>query len=310
MQGSPATPEHPHILPLAIMLILSLPHFAGVRMKPQLHQYRLPLKTGGFRVGLIVQIEDRFGDICPLPGFSRETFSEAKEEALRLLPHFPNITPTLPSVQFGFQCLLHALPKPFSLRVNALQEYRSGFECVKLKLGALSIEEALSLIDKIPQTIRLRLDFNRMWPLEKLLRFTSNFPEERFEYLEEPTAKWSDLLAFSKATKFPIALDESIDHHPYQDLPHLKALVVKPTILGRVPFCPQGVKLVISSAFESGVGLLHLARLALELGPIESHGLDPYSHFLHDVLLHPPLLSEGKLIWNHPHITLDPKWTF
>ncbi|HEY4254997.1 MAG TPA: enolase C-terminal domain-like protein [Chlamydiales bacterium] len=279
-------------------------------MNPTLHHYRLPLKSGSFREGLIVQIGDRFGDICPLPGFSQETLAEAKEETLRLLPHFPSIAPLLPSVRFGFECLLHPIPNSFSLQVNALQSLRPGFSCLKLKLGHLSIEEALALLRQIPETVRLRLDFNQKWPLEKLLKFTSYFSTERFEYLEEPTEKWIDLLTFATKTLFPIALDESIPHHPYRELPSLKALIVKPTILGHIPHCPKGVKLVISSAFESGVGLLHLARLALQFGPNETHGFDPYSHFLHDVCLPPPRLSEGKLIWNQSRLTLDPAWIF
>jgi O-succinylbenzoate synthase len=263
------------------------------------HEYKVLLRNGQTRQGLIVQAGDRFGDVCPLPGFSRETFAEACEETKLLLPQFPHVKPTLPSVQFAFDCLKCPIPKQMVVNVCALNEVKPGFSCVKLKVGNLSLEETVRRIGQVPQTVRLRLDFNRQWPLEKLLKLTELFPKERFDYLEEPTKLWSDVLLFSTKTNFPVALDESIPEFPYDELPSLEALVVKPTILGGIPKCPKGVRLVFSSAYESGIGILHLARLSLEHAPHEVHGLDTYSQVQNDVLEKRPELSAGKLTWTH-----------
>lgn len=270
----------------------------------RLYQYKLPLIGGAFREGLILQIGEGFGDIAPLPGFSRETLEEAKEEALRLLPSFPHATPTLPSVRFGLDCALHPLPASFKLPINALNHHREGFNVLKLKVGHLSLEEALHLLKETPKHLELRLDFNRQWPLEKLLRFAAHFAPDDFAYLEEPCSNFSDLLAFSKLTSFPIAVDESIPYVPYWEIPTLKALIVKPTILGNVPTPPPGVDLIFSSVYESGIGILHLARLSLHHNPHRSHGLDPYTHLLEDLLLERPLIAKGFISWQQKRLTL------
>jgi len=270
----------------------------------QCHEYKILLRNGQAREGLIVQVDDRVGDVCPLPGFSQETFAEAAEETKLLLPKFPHVKPHLPSVQFAFDCLQHSIPSNMVVNVCALNQVKVGFSCVKLKVGNLSLEETVRRIEQVPEHVRLRLDFNRQWPLEKLLELTQLFPKERFDYLEEPTRSWSDLLLFSTQTHFPIALDESIPEFSYDELPSLEALVVKPTILGGIPKCPDGVRLVFSSAYESGVGILHLARLCVQHAPNEVHGLDTYSWLQEDVLLQQPELGAGKLHWQHTHAQL------
>lgn len=270
----------------------------------KIYQYRLPLLGGTFREGLILQIGEGFGEIAPLPGFSRETLSEAKEEALRLLPHFPEAIPTLPSVRFALDCATHPMPPSFKLPINALNQHREGFKALKLKLGHLSLSEALQLLKETPKHLELRLDFNRQWPLDRLLTFAAHFTPDDFAYLEEPCSHFSDLLSFSKLTGFPIAVDESIPSTPYWEIPTLKALIVKPTILGSVPQPPPGVELIFSSAYESGVGLLHLARLSMQYNPSRPHGLDSYTQFLEDLLPERPLISQGILSWQQKGITL------
>ncbi len=260
---------------------------------------------GAFREGLILQIGNGFGEIAPLPGFSRETLEEAKEEALRLLPSFPNATPALPSVRFALDCALHPMPSSFKLSINALNQHREGFKALKLKLGPLLLNEALKLLKETPKHLELRLDFNRQWPLERLLAFAGHFTPTDFAYLEEPCSNFSDLLSFSKLTQFPIAVDESIPTIPYWEIPTLKALIVKPTILGSVPPPPPGVELIFSSAYESGIGILHLARLCLQYNPDRPHGLDPYTQFLEDVLPEGPLISKGFISWQQKHLTLQ-----
>lgn len=246
-------------------------------MKP----YRLSLKNGTFREGIIIQIGEGLGDIAPLPGFSRETLAEAEADIGQW---------TLPSTKFAYACAMRKRT-PVKVAVNALDEYREGFKTVKLKMGNLSVEEAIAKIRTIPKGISIRLDFNRQWTLEKLLALASQSTD--FEYWEEPTADFADLIQFSKLTGVPIAVDESIPYIPYWEIPTLKALVVKPTILGFIPTPPKDVELIFSSAFESGVGVSHIATLAAEHNPNGVHGLDPYTHFLEDVLENRPVIEAG-----------------
>lgn len=263
----------------------------------ELWQYKIPLKKGHFREGIILKTPTGFGDIAPLPGFSRETLAQACAEALRCLHDGPLTIPQLPSVRFAFDCARAPIPA-LQVPINALNVVRPGFTALKIKVGHLTIEEAIAQIRQAPKTLELRLDFNQQWPLEKLLAFSNHFSAEEFAYLEEPTQSFSDLMLFSQKTGFPIAVDESIPDVPYLEIPTLKALIVKPTILGCIPPTKPNVELIFSSAFESGVGVLHLARLAAENNPYRPHGLDPYSHLQEDILSIKPTLEQGFLKWN------------
>lgn len=258
----------------------------------QLHEYSLPLKNGTFRSGLIIQNGECFGDVAPLPGFSHETFEEAKEETIRVLA--TGSPPKLPSVRFALACASTPLPEKIQLPVASLDREVPGFRAVKLKLGSLSVEEALALV-KRTKTPEIRLDFNRKWPLEKLLRFAEHFTPNTFAYFEEPGLTFADTVAFSQTTGMPIAVDESIPEVPYWEIPTLKALIVKPTILGQIP--QSNVELIFSSAYESAVGLLHIARLAHQHNPHQAHGLDPYSQFVSDVVTPRPVIADGMLSW-------------
>jgi len=207
--------------------------------------------------------------------------------------------PKLPSVQFAFACAEMPIPNCLEVPVAALDREGPGFDAVKLKLGNLCLEDAIELV-KRTSVKEIRLDFNQKWSLEKLLRFADHFTPEHFAYLEEPTKDFADLVSFAKLTGMPIAVDESIPMTPYWEIPTLKAIVVKPTILGKIPYVPPNTELIFSSAYESGIGLLHIAKLAQEHNPKRPHGLDSYSQLLKDVIDPRPVIEKGLLLWKGP----------
>lgn len=249
--------------------------------------YEYNLKS---RKGLILQWNDGWGEIAPLPGFSKETLEEAREEILSLLPDLKNAKPKLPSVRFGIE----SASKPFSIEpINiplcALNR-ADGFSTAKFKVGHLSLEDAIALA-KRHLHLRLRLDFNRKWPLEKALAFTKHFKPDDFDYLEDPV---EDLQRFSEMTNFPIAVDSAA----WQGIPSLKAVVIKPTVVGYIPKLPAHVQLILSSSYESGIGLLNIARLAQELKLDNPMGLDTV--WQDDILNSPIRCSDGMFSWNYP----------
>lgn len=266
-------------------------------MVKRLFRYALPLKNGNLREGLILQWGDRFGEIAPLPGFSKETLEEAQNETLQWLKSQQE--PTLPSVRFGIACAQKSL-RSVRLPLCALGP-RTGFSTVKLKLGHLSLTDAISLVKEHCAQARLRLDCNRAWTLAEGLEFASHFKPTDFAYLEEPVQSFEELIAFSKATHFPIALDESI-HADWSQIPSLKAIVVKPTVVGSIPQIPPHLDLVLSSAYESGLGLLHIANLANNTLPI---GLDTYRALEDDILMNPIDCSSGTFSWKLSHPILN-----
>lgn len=261
-------------------------------MVKKLFRYKLKLKKGGFREGLILQLGDRFGEIAPLPKFSKETLEEAEKETIQWMDQ--GSRPTLPSVRFGIACAKKTL-NSVSIPLCALG-VKQGFSMTKLKLGHLSVTDAITLVKKTEG--HLRLDFNRAWSLSEIISFTSHFNPSDFAYLEEPTY---DLLEFAKITKFPIALDESI-HLDWSKIPTLKAIVVKPTVVGSIPKVPSHLDLVLSSSYESGLGLLHIANQFSGHLPI---GLDTADAFEEDLLIHPIRTESGIFSWEKREPILD-----
>lgn len=252
--------------------------------------YHYKLKS---REGLIFQWDDGLGEIAPLPGFSKESLEEAKEELLLFVKE--NRPPTLPSVRFGIACAQKPL-NSVHLPLCALGP-KNGFSMKKLKLGHLSVLEAVELVKtQLPHA--LRLDWNRQWSLEEALAFTSHFKPNDFVYMEEPT---ENLIAFSETTKFPVAVDESI-HTDYSKIPTLKAVVVKPTLVGYIPQIPSHLDLVLSSSYESGLGLLHIANLAQTHTTLPL-GLDTV--FENDLLIHPIRAENGVFSWEKKEPIID-----
>jgi len=265
-------------------------------MVARLYSYELKTKTElwPIRKGLLLEWEGGWGEIAPLPGFSNETLEEAKRELLSCLPNLADASPKCPSVRFGVASAARPLSlEPLDIPLALLNDYRPDFPVLKLKLGHLSVDEAVSHVRKHLGKVRLRLDCNRKWSLEQALSFAAHFSQDDFEYLEEPVDTFQSLLRFSELTRFPVAVDESFTRYPSEEIKTLRALVVKPTMIGHLPSAP--FPLVLSSSFESSLGLLQIGRLYQPASP--PPGLDTFRFFEEDLLV-PPLHSEkGRLVW-------------
>ncbi len=151
--------------------------------------------------------------------------------------------------------------------------------------------------------IRLRLDANRRWTIEEALKFaktlrsilrSNNVSDSCVEYFEEPVRNPFDLEAFANESGFSVALDESVRDHPdwttLVDPSFVAAIVVKPTLLGFVRTEANllvarglGIPSVISSSFESGVGLYSLVKYAAKEMPDVVAGLATADWFARDV---------------------------
>ena len=174
---------------------------------------------------------------------------------------------------------------------------QEGFRAVKLKVGRGRVEDDIRTVQGIQRglsvDIKLRLDANRAWTFEQALRFAASIDPEAIEYLEEPLAEPGRLGELVEATGLPVALDESlVGLRPDGLADHLyaKAIVLKPSVAGGLNWAVQmaerarelGMTPVVSSAFESGVGLRAHVALAAAWAPAPA-GLSTYQRFADDV---------------------------
>lgn len=259
------------------------------------------------------------GDIAPLPNWSQETLEEAlieiekkKEEILRIewkesgcLEDLKRLH-LLPSVTFGLESALLSLLDPplpstvlkSALFMGSLEEIlkqaslrkKEGYFFAKLKVGNLSFIEAKEAIFQLKDMFRLRIDVNRAWETKESLDFFTKFPINAFDYVEEPFKSPHDLHLFTH----PLAVDESFPKDlslgDLEKIPALKALIYKPTIQGGMIGClsllewtrKRGIDLVLSSSFESEIGLAHIASMAHRLSLRAPIGIGTY-HFMKTV---------------------------
>lgn len=176
----------------------------------------------------------------------------------------------------------------------------AGFRAVKLKVGRTSVDEDVARVrrvaDAMPPGVALRLDANRAWSMEQATRFATRLADVAFAYLEEPLRTPEALPEWHAATGCPFALDETAREMTAADLfdafPTACAVVLKPALLGVVATqtwadeaATHGADVVLSSAYESGVGMRMVLALAASIGTLEvPAGLDTYRRLQHDVL--------------------------
>lgn len=188
---------------------------------------------------------------------------------------------------------------------------KSGYHSIKLKVGQQSLENDIMAVRKIHEIvgsqIKLRLDANGSWTLPEAIEFGKAIKEYEIEYIEEPVQNLSDFARFYHETGHSTAMDESLLTEVIDDfeiLDGLKAIVLKPTVLGgieqSIKFCRKiensSLYPVFSSAFESGVALSGIAQLVSVFSkPDIAAGLDTYKWFKEDLLETPFQAEQGRL---------------
>lgn len=272
---------------------------------------RAPLRLPGggvltHREGLLVQdaASGGWGDAAPLPGFSRERVEDLRREMEGREGEGGPRPP--PSLRFARECARRGnAPPAEGVELNALWwaereplerllsrlKSREG-PVVKIKPGRRPDPAAWGRLCAERPDARIRLDPNRAWTVEALRRYAGAIPANQLEYVEEPLARREAYGRLSRGEGVPIALDETLreaDPETAGGIPGVVALVMKPTLMGdaedRRPWMElaagRGWTVVWSAAFESGVGLWHLARLAAGGA---AAGLDTASALAEDVV--------------------------
>jgi O-succinylbenzoate synthase len=269
------------------------------------------------RKGLLVYNPESggWGDAAPLPGFSKESVEEIQDEfhaerdganrfpSVRFAVECAGSEPGFSVPPVGVNFLWVPAMEPLGDLLKRLETVMAPV--VKIKLGP---EPDLHLVRELlsaRRDVRFRLDPNRRWTPETLVSVFQKLPEDSLDYIEEPLPDPEQYSGVWDRMPVPIGLDESLLEGVRAEIaahPHVKALVIKPTLMGnaadRAPWirlaAESGKQVVWSSCFESGVGLWHLARLASETGGAAS-GLDTGRVFLEDLVEPRPLPSGGML---------------
>lgn len=229
--------------------------------RTEIFQLELPLKKKIFglesrNVGILKYTDNEgrigYGESSPLPGFSKNNFALAwaKRCALEM-------------IQGTGQSIVIRVNGLITEPDNALAEAKNlfGYSYVKIKVGHGLIWKNI-LNEIISQTeLTLRLDANSKLTVDEATELVRDLPKDRVEYFEDPVPE-PEIKRFSEVSGLRCVTD-GID-------------VIKPTFTGSVP----KNQVILSSAYESSLGICHIAHAAYRLHlETLAHGLDTLNVF-------------------------------
>jgi o-succinylbenzoate synthase len=162
------------------------------------------------------------------------------------------------------------------------EKLTSGFNCIKLKIGAIDFEKELQLLRFIrskydAQTIEIRVDANGAFSSDSALDKLNQLSEFKIHSIEQPIQKnqHDSMAVLAKSSPIPVALDEElIGVFSIEEKERLlqkiqpQFIILKPSLVGGFRGCEQWISLAakykigwwITSALESNVGLNAIAQ--------------------------------------------------
>lgn len=214
-----------------------------------------------------------------------------------------------PSIRFGLETALADLatggirqpfPSAFSrgeaaLRINGLiwmdsrdgmfrqveEKIAQGFDCIKMKIGALDFDEECRLLEQIRKKysafrIELRVDANGAFPASDALAMLQELKRFELHSIEQPVRAGQPELMQELCTKSPlaIALDEELlglkPDKQFLEFIRAPYLILKPGLLGGFGITKAWIDLAretntgwwMTSALESNIGLNAIAQFA------------------------------------------------
>jgi o-succinylbenzoate synthase len=259
-----------------------------------------------------------------------------------------------PSIQFGLETAFkslessdqfHLFPSAFtkgfdSIPINGLvwmgredfmrtqikEKIEAGFDCIKLKIGAIDFQTELDILKSIRKEfsvsdIELRVDANGAFSPENALEKLKRLSDYQLHSIEQPIKpkQFEAMARLCERTPLPIALDEElIGVFAYEEKRKLlqtikpQYIILKPSLVGGFSGSQDWIDLVddlnikwwITSALESNVGLNAIAQWTYMLNNSMPQGLGTGSLFTNN-FLSPLTVKSGTL-----HYDIKQPWKF
>ena len=194
----------------------------------------------------------------------------------------------------------------------------SGFDCIKIKIGALDFDTEFKLLESIRKeydanTIEIRVDANGAFSTNEALEKLKRLSDLQLHSIEQPIAS-GQIEAMAKLcaqSPLPIALDEElIGVHDVTKRNYLlqtinpQYIILKPTLVGGFSGSQPWIDLAeslsvgwwVTSALESNVGLNAIAQWTYQLNVQRSQGLGTGALFTNN-LVSPLKIINGRLAY-------------
>ncbi len=299
------------------------------------------------------------GECGPLPGLSPDltdeltgVFEHCRESLLGLEDLGPEKLKTMipgnfPAVLFGLETALMDLMNGgkriiynnqffnsfISIPINGLvwmgskeemrqrikQKIDEGYDCIKIKIGAINFEDELDLIKFIRKSfskeqLTIRLDANGGFSFGEIFHVLDRLEALQIHSIEQPiqAGNWRRMYELCSNTPIPIALDEElIGLHTTKykadllDEINPQYIIIKPTMVGGLRESEEWIQLAsqraigwwITSALESNVGLNAIAQFTANYKPEMAQGLGTGQLFVNN-FPSPLTINSGKLYYD------------
>lgn len=252
-----------------------------------------------------------------------------------------------PSIQFGLETAFRSLaadnlfeifPSNFTagnanININGLvwmgeeafmkeqieEKLATGFNCIKLKIGAIDFEKELSLLQFIrsnftAEQIEIRVDANGAFAPHEAMQKLQQLSQYQLHSIEQPIRQHQqdEMAQLCANTPLPIALDEElIGVFEYKDKKALlekikpQYIILKPSLVGGMRGCDEWIHLAeqlnigwwITSALESNIGLNAIAQYTFTKNNPMPQGLGTGALYTNN-FGSPLLVSNGQLSYD------------
>ncbi len=199
------------------------------------------------------------------------------------------------------------------------EKLQQGFDCIKLKIGAIDFEEELELLKSVRSRFReseitLRVDANGAFDPEDAAEKLRQLANHKIHSIEQPIKQnqWDAMAKICDDPAVDVALDEELIGITDRDekikcLETIKPqyIILKPALVGGFQSTREWIDLAearnigwwITSALESNVGLNAIAQFTYTLGTTMPQGLGTGGLFTNNIDC-PLEIKEGTLTCN------------
>lgn len=300
------------------------------------------------------------GEAALFPGHSKEFPADVRVKLIELCERTDNWEQRLsddlvdvPSVRFAVeQCLLDLtsggtktlFPSDFTLGRRAIpinglvwmgdkatmkqrirEQIDGGNTTVKMKIGAIGIEDELELLQAVrneyaASDLSLRVDANGAFSYAEAPAILERLAALQVESIEQPVAAglYEVMAELCATTPIPIALDEDLiglnRHELKRDLLETvkpQYIVIKPSLVGGWAATREWIDLAearnirwwITSALESSIGLNAIAQFTATLNVDRPQGLGTGKVYSNNIPS--PLLAEKGWLHYRPEVAWD-----
>lgn len=205
------------------------------------------------------------------------------------------------------------------MRQQISEKIAAGFNCIKMKIGAIDFDTELELLKSIraefgPGDIELRVDANGAFSTSEAPDKLNRLAALQLHSIEQPIApgQWEEMARLCENTPVPIALDEELigiisaeekERLLLQTKPQY--IILKPSLVGGFRGTDQWISLAssagivwwITSALESNVGLNAISQYTYTKNSKLPQGLGTGSLYTNDIKS-PLEIREGHIHYN------------